>query len=172
MGPGAADDQVVSRLHELVAMPSVGGTESEVQIQHRLADRLSDLGLEVDLWPIDLDATRAHPDYPGDEAHRGSAYGLVATNRPGVVVETILQGHVDVVPMGDPRPWRSAPFAPVIKDGSLVGRGACDMKGGIAAMLLAVEAALSAGDLPGPLVYQSVIEEECGGNGALAACLA
>jgi acetylornithine deacetylase len=46
------------------------------------------------------------------------------------------------------------------------------MKGGIAAMLLAVEAALSAGDLTGPLVYQSVIEEECGGNGALAACLA
>lgn len=46
------------------------------------------------------------------------------------------------------------------------------MKGGIAAMLLAVEAARAAGPLPGALVYQSVIEEECGGNGALAACLA
>jgi acetylornithine deacetylase len=45
------------------------------------------------------------------------------------------------------------------------------MKGGIAAMLLGVEAALAAGPLPGPIVYQSVIEEECGGNGALAACL-
>jgi acetylornithine deacetylase len=46
------------------------------------------------------------------------------------------------------------------------------MKGGVAAMLLAVEAALAAGPLPGAVVYQSVIEEECGGNGALAACLA
>jgi acetylornithine deacetylase len=46
------------------------------------------------------------------------------------------------------------------------------MKGGIAAMLLAVEAARALGPLPGPLVYQSVIEEECGGNGTLAASLA
>ena len=46
------------------------------------------------------------------------------------------------------------------------------MKGGVAAMLLARRGGTRAGDLPGPLVYQSVIEEECGGNGALAACLA
>lgn len=168
MGPSAAADQVVATLHELVAVPSVGGSDEEVQIQHQLADRLSDLGLEVDLWPIDLDAMRAHPDYPGDEAHRGEAYGLVATNRPGAVAETILQGHADVVPMGDPRPWRSAPFAPEFRDGSLIGRGACDMKGGIAAILGAVAATRDHhDDLPAFAVHL-VIGEEDGGLGAFA----
>jgi acetylornithine deacetylase len=168
MGPRAADDEIVATLHQLVAVPSVGGTEAEVGIQHHLADRLSDLGLEVDLWRIDMEVTRAHPDYPGDEAVRSEAYGLVATNRPGEVVETILQGHVDVVPMGDPRPWRSAPFAPVLRDGSLVGRGACDMKGGIAAILGAVAATRGQhDDLPAFAVHL-VIGEEDGGLGAFA----
>ena len=168
MSPSAADDQVVATLQELVAIPSVGGTEAEVEIQHHLADRLSDLGLEVDLWPIDVDALRAHPDYPGDEAPRSEAYGLVATNRPGAVVETILQGHADVVPVGDPLPWRSPPFTPVLQGGSLVGRGTCDMKGGIAAILGAVAATRDRHhDLPAFAVHL-VIGEEDGGLGAFA----
>jgi acetylornithine deacetylase len=84
----------------------------------------------------------------------------------------LLNGHVDVVSEEPADRWTKPPYGAEIEEGRLYGRGASDMKGGIAAMLLAVEAALSAGDLPGPLVYQSVIEEECGGNGALAACLA
>ncbi len=48
-------------------------------------------------------------------------------------------GHTDVVPAGDPSQWRSDPFAAEIKDGILTGRGACDMKGGLAAMVHAAE---------------------------------
>ena len=67
---------------------------------------------------------------------------------------------------------RRSPFGAEIADGRMYGRGSCDMKGGVAAMLLGVEAALAGDRFPGGLVYQSVIEEECGGNGALAAVLA
>jgi acetylornithine deacetylase len=84
----------------------------------------------------------------------------------------LLNGHVDVVSEAPAEQWTKPPFGAEVDAGRLYGRGACDMKGGIAAMLLGVEAALADGSLPGGVVYQSVIEEECGGNGALAACLA
>ena len=84
----------------------------------------------------------------------------------------LLNGHVDVVSAEPVQRWTKEPFGGEISGGRLSGRGACDMKGGIAAMLLGVEAALAGGPLPlGLVIYQSVIEEECGGNGALAARL-
>jgi len=49
-------DRVLSTLNDLVAVPSTGGSEGEVAVQHLLADRLADLGLTVDLWPLDLPA--------------------------------------------------------------------------------------------------------------------
>ena len=91
------------------------------RIQHLLAERLGDLGLTVDLWPIDLTALRADPDYPGEEVDRRPAWGLVATNRPGEDVGTDPPGHVDVVPPGDLGPWRGDPFAPVSATGRWSG---------------------------------------------------
>ena len=84
----------------------------------------------------------------------------------------LLNGHVDVVSPEPLAHWTRDPWGAEVDGDRLYGRGSGDMKGGIVAMLLAVEAAQSLGELPGPVVYQSVIEEECGGNGALAACLA
>ncbi|HEY7198342.1 MAG TPA: M20/M25/M40 family metallo-hydrolase [Gaiellaceae bacterium] len=83
-----------------------------------------------------------------------------------------MNGHVDVVSAEPLAHWTHDPWGAEIEGDRLYGRGAGDMKGGIVAMLLAVGAARSLGELPGPVIYQSVIEEECGGNGALAACLA
>jgi acetylornithine deacetylase len=59
----------------------------------------------------------------------------------------------------------------VIENGRMFGRGAGDMKGGIAALLLGVEVAKTFGEIGPSIVFQSVIEEECTGNGSLAACL-
>jgi acetylornithine deacetylase len=84
----------------------------------------------------------------------------------------LLNGHVDVVSAEPLAHWTRDPWAGEVDGDRLYGRGSGDMKGGVVAMLLAVEAARSLGELPGPVVYQSVIEEECGGNGALAACVA
>jgi acetylornithine deacetylase len=84
----------------------------------------------------------------------------------------LLNGHVDVVSLEPLAHWTRDSWGGEVEGDRLYGRGSGDMKGGLVAMLLAVEAARSLGELPGPVVFQSVIEEECGGNGALAACLA
>jgi acetylornithine deacetylase len=161
-------DRVLRTRHDLVALPSEGGSADELRIQHQLAERLGDLGLTVDLWPLDLDALRADAGYPGEEAERTAAWGLVATNLPGEDVGLVLSAHVDVVPPGDLRAWSGAPYAPVVSAGRLVGRGSCDMKGGLAAMLGAVEAlGPRVRDVP-PFAVHGVIGEEDGGLGAFA----
>lgn len=85
----------------------------------------------------------------------------------------VLQGHVDVVPEGAADMWETPPYQPVIRDGRIFGRGAGDMKGGIAAYLGAFAALRHAGLQPAAEVQlQAVIEEECTGNGAAACMLA
>ena len=159
---------LVATLRELIAVPSIGGTPGEVDIQHLLAERLTDLGLTVDLWPLDLAGVRARADFPGEEVVRTQAWGLVGTHRPGERAHLILQGHVDVVPSGDLTRWTSGPFTPEVRNGRVVGRGACDMKGGVAAILGAVEAVLQDGAEVPPFAVHFVIGEEDGGLGAYA----
>jgi len=159
---------VVATLRELIDQPSVGGTEDEVGIQHWLAEQLGDLGLTVDLWPLDLQRLRSTADYPGEEVNRSEGWGLVATNQPGRPVDLILQGHVDVVPAGDPTAWSDRPFHSIVTADTVTGRGACDMKAGVAAILGAVSAVSDRlGDLPSFSVH-FVIGEEDGGLGAFA----
>lgn len=84
----------------------------------------------------------------------------------------LLQGHVDVVPAAESDGWTHPPFSPIIKDGRLYGRGSGDMKAGVVAMIYAVVALRRRGYLPkGSVTLCTVIEEECTGNGALAAPL-
>ncbi len=159
--------RIEATLSELMAVPSVGGSDAESDIQHRLAERLGDLGLSVDLWSMDLPALRSADGYPGEEVDRRQAWGLVAENAPGERVSTILQGHVDVVPSGDLAAWHSDPFTPVRTADRMIGRGACDMKGGVAAILAAVEALPRLDDVP-PFAVHLVVGEEDGGLGAFA----
>lgn len=168
MPPSPTSTSPESRLAELVAIPSVGGSTDEVAIQHRLAEWLADLGLTVDLWPIDLTVIRAHPDYPGEEVERTQAWGLVGSSAPGEPVGVILEGHVDVVPMGDPAAWDGDPFTPTVVDGAMVGRGTCDMKGGVAAILGAVAGAQATSRDLTPYAVHLVVGEEDGGLGAFA----
>jgi acetylornithine deacetylase len=84
----------------------------------------------------------------------------------------ILSGHLDVVPPGDPATWTVDPWGAEVRDGLVYGRGACDMKGGVAAILAAVRALHEAGDLArleGELLVVLVPSEEDGGQGTLAA---
>lgn len=161
-------DALVTTLVELVRIPSVGGTDAEGDIQAEVARRLTTLGLEVDHWRIDLPSLAAEPGFPGAEVTRAEAYGVAATSGGGHPA-LILQGHVDVVPVGDPAAWAGDPFSAHVADGVLHGRGACDMKGGVAAMLAAA-AALQASGLRFERAYavQSVVGEEDGGLGAYA----
>jgi acetylornithine deacetylase len=97
---------------------------------------------------------------------------LVGTLEGGPGRSLLLNGHVDVVSAEPLAHWTRDPWGAEVEGDRLFGRGSGDMKGGVVAMQLAIEAARSLGELPGQVVFQSVIEEECGGNGALAACLA
>ncbi|SES40394.1 acetylornithine deacetylase [Streptomyces sp. yr375] len=170
----AVDEAAVGRtLLELIAIPSVTGSAAESEIQHHLAGRLERLGLDVDLWPMDLPALRAHPDFPGTEAPREEAWGLVAHTvtrgggGDGDGPTVILQGHVDVVPPGDPAAWDGDPFVPRVTGDLVHGRGACDMKGGLAAQLGALAAIRAAGvRLRGRVAVHFVVGEEDGGLGA------
>ena len=169
---------MVTELEGLVGLASVSGSMGEQIVQHRLAERLQGLGCEVDLWALDLATLTADPRFPGMEVPREAGLGLVgeltspAGGSDGPTV--ILNAHTDVVPPGDDLLWTSPAFVPRVdaaSDGreSLYGRGACDMKGGLVAVLAALESMREKG-LPrrGRVLVQCVIGEEDGGLGTFA----
>ena len=167
----AIDDvSLVASLQDLVRTPSVTGTDAEHELQHAVARDLRDAGLDVDLWQLDLDALRADPRYPGTEAPRAEGYGVVGVTPGEGPPALILQGHVDVVPTGDLDNWpgRDA-FSGNVIDGILYGRGACDMKAGVA-VNLEVARAIQRSEVrfERPLAIHTVVSEEDGGLGAFA----
>ena len=161
---------LVQLVQQLVAVPTVTGSAAESEGQHRLERRLRAAGMDTDLWSIDLPSTTADPEFPGMEAPREEAWGLVgewggAADGPTVV----LNGHLDVVPTGAPAHWTTDPWSGAVRDGRVLGRGSCDMKGGLACQVAAVEALRSAGvRLRGRVQLQSVVGEEDGGLGTFA----
>lgn len=164
------EDALVEDLANLVRVPSVAGSLAEIEVQDMCADTLRELGVEVDRWEIDLDELGSDPWFPGTEAERDQAIGVVGTTPGDPVPALVLQGHLDVVPPGDPETWLGAdPFSAEIRHGSLFGRGSCDMKAGVAANLAVVRTLRSAGVvLERPLAVHCVIGEEDGGLGAFA----
>ena len=165
----AVDDaRIVEELRQLVRIPSVDGTAAESDVQAWCAERLSALGLIVDNWRIDIPTLSADPAFPGMEVARDEAWGCVGVlggeGTPGL----IFNGHVDVVPPGGVWP-DGDPFSARVEDGVMWGRGTCDMKGGVAAILGAVAAIVATGiQLRKPLAVHTVVGEEDGGLGAFA----
>ncbi len=156
-------DLVRRDLAQLVSYASVGGSESEVAVQRWCAATLQGFGLDVDLWRLDLDALRADPDFPGEEVEREEAWGCVGVSGDGTPA-LILNGHVDVVPPGEQEWWTGGdPWHLQELDDRWYGRGVCDMKGGVAAILAAVRAV--GHRLTEPFAVHTVIGEEDGGVG-------
>lgn len=162
-------DRMLADLSALIAIPSLGGQESPAQ--EWMGATLRAMGLDVDLWEIDVAAVAQHPAC-SMEVPRDTALGVVGTLGHGGGPTLILNGHVDVVPVGDRSQWSVDPWAATIRNGSVLGRGACDMKGGLAAALAALRA-LIAGRVPlaGRVALHAVVAEEDGGVGTLATLL-
>jgi acetylornithine deacetylase len=163
-------ERLVADLVELVRTPSITGSEEAVAVWAAAA--LRDVGMRVEVVAPDPAAIRADPDWPGEEMPRTSLPVVIGrAGRPGAR-RVILSGHLDVVPPGDPATWTADPWGGEIRDGRLYGRGACDMKGGVAAILAAIRALGAADDLErldGEVIVAFVPSEEDGGQGTLAA---
>lgn len=161
--------RMLDRLEEAVAIKSLSGTPGEVAVQHWFHERFKETGLDIDFWPIDLHAMTAHPDFPGMEAARTEAWGLVGTWGEGDGPTLVLNGHVDIVPAGDLAQWHTDPYVAETFDGRMYGRGTSDMKGGLLGALAAIDAIRAAGiKLRGKVLVQSVIGEEDGGLGTFS----
>jgi acetylornithine deacetylase len=132
---------------------------------------LEELTLDIQWISTDPETLADDPDFPGIEVPRDDLIVVAGTSDTGTPGPTkMLLGHIDVVPPGDQKTWTSPAFEPVVIDGRMYGRGTCDMKGGVVAMVEAVRIAMeSETELTGRLVVVSVPAEEDGGAGALAA---
>jgi acetylornithine deacetylase len=154
-------------LARLVAAESTVGREAAAQ--EIVAAELARLGFEVEHVPIPEATAAAAPAGVAQGSYAGR-HNLAGWINRGGSPSLLLNCHVDVVP-ADASQWSADPYQPRISDGWLTGRGAGDMKGGFAMGLLAIAALRRARPeaLTGELGFASVIEEECTGNGTLAA---
>ena len=161
-------------LVRLVEAPTLLGDEAPGQAIMREA--FADLGLDPVDVPLDPEALHGHPGAsPFSWEVEGKASVVAAWEPAGPAGgrSLVLNGHIDVVSPEPTVMWASPPFA-ARRDGDwLYGRGAGDMKAGLAAIVGAVRGLRALGLTPGARVeLQSVVEEECSGNGALGCVLA
>ena len=165
----AGFDAQLATTRDFVAIPSTRGAEGPCQ--DMIGDLLRQRGYEVDDWHIDVEDLKDLRGFGPIEHDFSKARTVVGTYRPAnnAGKSLILQGHCDVVPAGPLDMWETPPFSPVIKDGKMYGRGACDMKSGTIGALYALDAIKAAGLKPTARIhFQSVIEEESTGVGALS----
>lgn len=168
----AGFDAQVALTSDVVRFPSTRGNEHTAQ--DFMADQMRRRGLSVDRFLVDLDEIRHLPGFSPVHVNYENAWNVVGTYRSEAPKgrSLILNGHIDVVPTGPLDMWTTPPFEPRVEGDWLYGRGGGDMKAGQVACLAALDAIGRAGFKPAAdVIVQSVVEEECTGNGALA-CLA
>ncbi|MFH0962658.1 MAG: M20/M25/M40 family metallo-hydrolase [Planctomycetota bacterium] len=152
-------------LVEMIRHPSTHGNEGSVQ--ECAARTWEAAGFAVDRHPIP-ESIRDDPEYTKpekDASFEGRENLVVRVSGKKSGRSVIFNAHTDVIPSGD---WREA-YEPRVEGDAVYGRGACDDKGGVAALYLAALAMREVG-LPsrGEIIHQIVIDEEVGGNGSLA----
>ncbi|MED0666428.1 peptidase [Bacillus badius] len=167
----ANQQQAIDFLKEIVQEPSVQG--KEIGAQKKVANKLNQMGLEVDIWEPGGEEFIKHPYFCATRTDFAGSPNVVGVWRgTGGGKSLILNGHIDVVPAGDETQWFHDPFSGKVTDGKMYGRGVTDMKGGNVSLLFAIECLKQLGiKLKGDVIFQSVIEEESGGGGTLSAIL-
>lgn len=145
---------------KLVRIPSVNPKFINDPVQNRegavqdlVESELTSIGMSIDRWSV----------FP----NRPNVVGQIAGSEQ---CSLLLCGHIDVVPVGERGAWSFDPFGGEIRDGKLYGRGAVDMKSGVAAAIGAIRGIRAAGiELEGRVAIHSVVDEEAGGFGAIDA---
>ena len=156
----AAREEIVAFTADLIRVPTVNPPgEAYRDCAELIGRRLAEAGLDVQYVEAEglPEHTTEHP--------RVNVIGRGVGTGAGKRIH--LNGHFDVVPPGDG--WSIDPFGGVVKDGRIYGRGASDMKSGIAAAVFAVEAIRRAGiDLGGAVDISGTVDEESGGFAGVA----
>ncbi len=160
-------DEIVEFCRNLIRIPSVTGDEEKVQ--EFVARHLKKMALETRVWEPNISKMKDHPEY----LDTGKGY----RNRPNVVGihrgkggrSLLLNGHTDVVTPEPIHRWTHDPWGAEIVGNRIYGRGACDMKGGVACMIKALEILRDLDLAPqGDVTLEIVVDEESSGNGSLA----
>ncbi len=155
-----ATDELVDFTAGMIRIPTINPPGEHYEDCARyIGDRLASLGFETEYIAAEgrPEHTRQHP--------RVNVVGTRHGVRPRPTVH--LNGHFDVVPVG--QGWTVDPFAGLVRDGRVYGRGACDMKAGIAAAAYAAEAIRRAGvAVPGTIEVSGTVDEESGGFAGVA----
>jgi len=165
----AARDDLITFLQKMVQASSLPNHEHDVQ--NLIAQKLRSMGLDVEIVPSHFDDLRSHPAFGDDgfsPTERINVIGRWVGTGMGDGHSLILNGHVDVVPVGDLTLWEGSPWSGDIRDGKMYGRGSCDMKAGLCAGIFAVDVLQRLGYTPArDVLIESVIGEESGGIGTL-----
>lgn len=164
-------DKGANFLSALIRAASTAGLEQDAQ--NLMAEKFRSMGMEVDIWEQGGEELINHPCFISPRTEfTGSPNVVGRLKGTGGGRSLIINGHIDVVPPGEPEQWSSSPWSGQIVEDRVYGRGASDMKGGMVSAILAVEALQSLDvKLKGDLLIESVVEEESGGSGTLAAIL-
>ena len=172
--------EIVEYLRKLIGFKTVsppygGKTEDNeyIRLQDFVCKVLEGANFDIDRWEIDASKLKS---FPGS----GARPDKDLSNMPVVVGKLkgggkgkslLLNGHIDVVPATQIDSWTHDPFKGEVAGNKIFGRGACDMKGGVAAMLEAIKFIHQAGvRLNGDLTVETVPEEESSCMGTLACC--
>ncbi|MFQ6134333.1 MAG: M20 family metallopeptidase [Nitrososphaerales archaeon] len=138
-------------VQDMVRIPSLNPPGEEAEVAEYIAEKMREIGLEVEAYDCIPRRPNVIGRLKGEEGHP----------------TLMLNGHLDVVPPGNTELWTVAPFGGELRGGRVYGRGSADMKGGLAAMLLAAKALKeSAVSLKGDLLLTAVVDEEVTGRGA------
>jgi acetylornithine deacetylase len=167
-------DELVELASALIAFDTTARevgepARQEAALQELLAERMAAAGAAIDLFEPDAEALAGAPLVTSGLEFAGRPQLIATLRGAGSGRTLLLNGHIDVVSAEPRSEWSSDPFTPEVREGKLYGRGACDMKGGIAAMTLAAETLAPAGiRLAGDLVVATNTDEESSGAGGTA----
>ncbi len=167
-------DYLVRLIQDLVTIRSYSG-ETE-KIQHFLCGLLNGFGMETSLIKVEPARLEHYKGFSYDGFPYDNRYSLLAVKRGSAVAgvgyggrSLMLNGHIDVVPPGDLDCWDDDPLSGRYANGRIYGRGALDMKGGLASGIVALKLLLDLGFMNiGDIMISSVCGEETGGCGAFA----
>jgi len=166
-------DELVALVRTLIGFdttthPHDAPARDEAALQEHVAGRLRSAGLDVDIGEPDASVVAGHRMIPDGYRFDGRPQVVGRLCGAGGGRSLLFNGHVDTVAVEPLEQWAHEPFSAVVEDGVVHGRGACDMKGGVACMVFAAET-LARLDIPlrGDLIVNTVTDEESTGAGGL-----